>query len=106
MLKWGSDDWHDSAELKQVNLLNVEHESFFSRNCLECVQSLVIVIIFIVDQSCIDMLCPYRILCYQNRPKQTEFKLMHFCHIIKFHVERKSCDYSVHNAPCGASKFQ
>ena len=83
-------DWHNSAELKEVNLIDVEHDSFLRRNCLDCVQSLFIVIIFIVDQSCLDMLCPYRILCYQNRPKHTEIKLMHFCHIIKFHVERKN----------------
>ena len=98
-------EWQNSAKLKEVNLIDVEHDSFLRGNCLDCVQSLVIVIIFIVDQSCIDMLCPYRILCYQNEPKQTEFKLMHFWHIIKFHVERKSCDYPVHNVPCGASKF-
>ena len=83
-------DWHNSAELKEVNLIDVEHDWFLIRNCLDCVQSLVTVIIFIINQSCIDMLCPYRILCYQNRPKHTEIKLMHFCYIIKFHVERKS----------------
>ena len=76
-------------ELKEVNFIDVEHESFLSRNCLEFVQSLDIVIIFIVDHSWLDILSPYRIICYQNRQTNREIKLKHFRLFIEFNLREK-----------------